>query len=152
MPGCLVLHYLPEITQIHVHCLRTMIISGAICGLTGFLIVAGADHTFIKNSVGGLGFTAIMVSWLAKFNPIAMTFFALLIAFLEKGAKEVTTLTQLDSSFASIVTGLVIFCIIGCEFFINYSIRFRKKEKTAAEEPKNGPSDEPKEQEKEAQA
>ena len=132
--------------------LRTMIISGAICGLTGFLIVAGADHTFIKNSVGGLGFTAIMVSWLAKFNPIAMTFFALLIAFLEKGAKEVTTLTQLDSSFASIVTGLVIFCIIGCEFFINYSIRFRKKEKTAAEEPKNGPSDEPKEQEKEAQA
>ena len=132
--------------------LRTMIISGAICGLTGFLIVAGADHTFIKNSVGGLGFTAIMVSWLAKFNPIAMTFFALLIAFLEKGAKEVTTLTQLDSSFASIVTGLVIFCIIGCEFFINYSIRFRKKEKTAAEEPKNGPPDEPEEQEKEAQA
>ncbi len=132
--------------------LRTMIISGAICGLTGFLIVAGADHTFIKNSVGGLGFTAIMVSWLAKFNPIAMTFFALLIAFLEKGAKEVTTLTQLDSSFASIVTGLVIFCIIGCEFFINYSIRFRKKGKTAAEEPKNGPPDEPEEQEKEAQA
>ena len=132
--------------------LRTMIISGAICGLTGFLIVAGADHTFIKNSVGGLGFTAIMVSWLAKFNPIAMTFFALLIAFLEKGAKEVTTLTQLDSSFASIVTGLVIFCIIGCEFFINYSIRFRKKEKTAAEEPKNSPPDEPEEQEKEAQA
>lgn len=132
--------------------LRTMIISGAICGLTGFLIVAGADHTFIKNSVGGLGFTAIMVSWLAKFNPIAMTFFALLIAFLEKGAKEVTTLTQLDSSFASIVTGLVIFCIIGCEFFINYSIRFRKKEKTVAEEPKNGPPDEPEEQEKEAQA
>ena len=115
--------------------LRTMIISGAICGLTGFLIVAGADHTFIKDSVGGLGFTAIMVSWLAKFNPIAMTFFAFLIAFLEKGAKEVTTQTRLDSSFASIVVGLVIFCIIGCEFFINYSIRFRKKEKKAAEGP-----------------
>lgn len=109
--------------------LRTMIISGAICGLTGFLIVAGADHTFIKDSVGGLGFTAIMVSWLAKFNPIAMAFFSFLIAFLEKGAKEITTQTRLDASFGSIVVGLVIFCIIGCEFFINYSIRFRRKEK-----------------------
>ncbi len=109
--------------------LRTMIISGAICGLTGFLIVAGADHTFIKDSVGGLGFTAIMVSWLAKFNPIAMAFFSFLIAFLEKGAKEITTQTRLDASFGDIVVGLVIFCIIGCEFFINYSIRFRRKEK-----------------------
>ena len=109
--------------------LRTMIISGALCGLTGFLIVAGADHTFIKDSVGGLGFTAIMVSWLAKFNPIAMMFFAFLIAFLDKGAREVTTQTRLDASFSSIVVGLVIFCIIGCEFFINYSIRFHRKEK-----------------------
>lgn len=108
--------------------LRTMMISGGICGLAGFLIVAGADHTIIANSVGGQGFTAIMVSWLAKFNPLAMSFFAFLIAFLGKGAKEITTLTGLDSSFADIVSGLVIFCIIGCEFFINYSIKFRKKE------------------------
>lgn len=132
--------------------LRTMAVSGAICGLTGFLIVSGVDHTFIKDSIGGLGFTAIMVSWLAKFNPLAMTFFAFLIAFLQKGAKEVTTQTQLDASFASIVTGLVIFCIIGCEFFINYSIRFRKKEKPASAEPKSDPADEPETPEKEVQA
>ena len=128
--------------------LRTMMISGALCGLTGFLIVAGADHTFIKDSVGGLGFTAIMVSWLAKFNPLAMTFFAFLIAFLEKGAKEITTQTRLDSSFADIVVGLVIFCIIGCEFFINYSIRFRRKEKKPAEKP----AEEPEEAGEEAQS
>ena len=112
--------------------LRTMAISGAICGLAGFLIVAGADHTIIAGSVGGQGFTAIMVSWLAKFNPIAMAFFAFLIAFLGKGAKEITTLTGLDSSFADIVTGFVIFCIIGCEFFINFTIKFRKKETIVA--------------------
>ena len=108
--------------------LRTMFISGGLCGLTGFLIVAGADHTIIANSVGGLGFTAIMVSWLAKFNPLVMAFFAFLIAFLGKGAKEITTLSGLDSSFADIVTGFVIFCIIGCEFFINYKLRFRREE------------------------
>ena len=108
--------------------LRTMCISGAICGLAGFLIVSGADHTVITGSVGGLGFTAIMVSWLAKFNPLAMSFFAFMIAFLGKGAKEITTLSGLDSSFADIVTGFVIFCIIGCEFFINYKIKMRRKE------------------------
>ena len=69
-----------------------------------------------------------MVSWLAKFNPLVMAFFAFLIAFLGKGAKEITTLSGLDSSFADIVTGFVIFCIIGCEFFINYKLRFRREE------------------------
>ncbi len=111
--------------------IRTMLISGALCGLAGFLIVAGADHTIIANSVGGQGFTAIMVSWLGKFNPLIMSFFAFLLSFLGKGAKEITTLTGLDSAFADIITGFVIFCIIGCEFFIHYSIRFRRKEDKA---------------------
>lgn len=109
--------------------IRTMAISGAVCGLAGFLIVAGADHTITASSVGGQGFTAIMVSWLAQFNPLAMSFFAFLISFLGKGAKEITTLTGLDSAFADIISGLVIFCIIGCEFFINYELHFRRKEK-----------------------
>ena len=109
--------------------IRTMAISGAICGLAGFLIVAGADHTITASSVGGQGFTAIMVSWLAQFNPLAMSFFAFLIAFLGKGAKEITTLTGLDSAFADIISGLVIFCIIGCEFFVNYELHFHRKEK-----------------------
>ncbi|MBO4697116.1 MAG: ABC transporter permease [Lachnospiraceae bacterium] len=131
--------------------LRTMAISGAICGLAGFLIVAGADHTIIAGSVGGQGFTAIMVSWLAKFNPIAMAFFAFLIAFLGKGAKEITTLTGLDSSFADIVTGFVIFCIIGCEFFINFTIKFRKKEALpGAEAAKAEPVSENTEEQKDA--
>ena len=46
--------------------IRTMIISGAICGLVGFLIVAGRDQTISTTSAGGNGFTAIIVAWLAK--------------------------------------------------------------------------------------
>ena len=58
--------------------IRTMIISGAICGLVGFLIVAGRDQTISTTSAGGNGFTAIIVAWLAKFN----TFYMALISFL----------------------------------------------------------------------
>ena len=48
--------------------IRTMLLSGAICGLCGFLVVAGKDQTISTTSAGGNGFTAIIVAWLAKFN------------------------------------------------------------------------------------
>ncbi len=109
--------------------IRTMILSGAICGITGFLLVAGSDHTITKDTAGGNGFTAIMVCWLAKFNPVWMILTSLLICFLQKGAGEIATMFQLNLSFADIITGIIIFFIVGSEFFINYRIIWRKKEK-----------------------
>ncbi len=107
--------------------IRTMILSGALCGLAGFLIVSGADHTVTPNTVGGQGFTAIMVSWLAKFNPAVMTLTAALIVFLQKGSGEISTRFGLNKSFSDILTGIIILFIIGCEFFINYRIVFNKR-------------------------
>lgn len=109
--------------------IRTMILSGAICGITGFLLVAGSDHTITKDTAGGNGFTAIMVCWLAKFNPIWMILTSLLICFLQKGAGEIATMFQLNLSFADIITGIIIFFIVGSEFFINYRIIWRKRGK-----------------------
>jgi len=106
--------------------IRTMLLSGAICGIAGFLLVAGADHTITKDTAGGNGFTAIMVAWLAKFNPIWMILTALLICFLEKGAGEIATMFQLNLSFSDIITGIIIFFIVGSEFFINYRVIFRR--------------------------
>lgn len=111
--------------------LRTMIISGAICGIAGFLLVAGTDHSLKDDTAGGRGFTAIMVSWLAKFNPVFMILTSLLIVFLEKGASKISEVHRLNSSFSDIITGIIIFFIIGSEFFINYKIKFNKKEKEA---------------------
>ena len=108
--------------------LRTMAISGALCGIAGFLLVAGTDHSLKSDTAGGRGFTAIMVSWLAKFNPIFMIFTSLLIVFLQKGASKISEVYRLNSSFSDIITGIIIFFIIGSEFFINYRIKFNKKE------------------------
>nr|WP_316624067.1 ABC transporter permease [uncultured Ruminococcus sp.] len=108
--------------------IRTMLISGALCGIAGMLLVSGTDHTITPNTAAGRGFTAIMVSWLAKFNPLFMVLTSLLLVFMEKGALEISTVFGLNDSFAAIITGIIIFFIIGSEFFINYSIKKRQKE------------------------
>ena len=105
-----------------------MILSGALCGIAGLLMVAGTDHTIATDTVGGRGFTAIMVSWLAKFNPIMMFLTSFLLVFFEKGAIAISSEFDLNNSFSDIITGIIIFFIIGSEFFINYSIKFREKE------------------------
>ena len=111
--------------------IRTMVLSGAICGLMGMLLVGGTDHTLTTTIVGGRGFTAVMVSWLAKFNPIAMIFTSLLLVFLQLGAKEIASVYFLNESFSDILMGIILFFIIGCDFFINYKIQFQKHGKEA---------------------
>ena len=106
--------------------IRTMLLSGAICGLAGLLLVGSTNHTLTPTIVDGRGFTAVMVAWLAKFNPIWMILTSFLLVFLGRGAGEIATNFGLNRSFGDILTGVILFCIIGSEFFINYQIRFRK--------------------------
>ena len=107
--------------------MRTMLLSGAICGLVGLLLVGGINHTVTTTVANGQGFTAVMVSWMAKFNPFTMIFTSFLIIFLNRGASEISTSFGLSQSFSDILTGIILFFIIGCEFFIAYKIHFRKK-------------------------
>ena len=106
--------------------MRTMMLSGALCGLAGLLLVGGTDHTITTTIGSGRGFTAVMVSWLAKFDPIAMIFTSFLLIFLERGAGEISTTFGLNQSFADILTGIILFFIIGSEFFITYKLSLRK--------------------------
>ena len=107
--------------------IRTLLLSGAICGLAGLLLVGGTHHTITTTVAGGRGFTAVMVAWLAKFNPFAMIASSLLLTFFSQGANEISTVFGLNHSFGDILTGIVLFFIIGSEFFIQYKIHFRKK-------------------------
>ncbi|MBR2765483.1 MAG: ABC transporter permease [Blautia sp.] len=114
--------------------LRTMLLSGALCGMIGMLLVGGTDHTLTTTITGGRGFTAVMVAWLAKFNPVWMVATSFLLVFLEKGAGDISTNFGLNQSYSDILTGIILFFIIGSEFFINYRISFRNtaKKKEAA--------------------
>lgn len=105
---------------------RTMMISGGICGLAGLLLVGGTAHTITTSTSGGRGFTAVMVAWLAKFNPFSMIFTSFLLVFLDRGAQEISTIYALNHSFSDILTGIILFFIIGSEFFISYKLNFLK--------------------------
>ncbi|MDY4694181.1 MAG: ABC transporter permease [Blautia sp.] len=109
--------------------IRTMIISGAICGLAGFLIVAGKDQTISTASAGGQGFTAIIVAWLAKFNTFYMALISFLLVFLSRGAAEIASAYSLNDFASSIIEGVILFFILGSEFFINYRMVFRNSRK-----------------------
>ena len=115
--------------------IRTMIISGILCGVAGLLIVAGTDHTINDGSAKGFGYTAIIVSWLAKFNPFYMILTSFLVIFLKQGASELSTRTQsvITDDFANILIAIIILFIIGCEFFINYQIKFRSRQHKSKE-------------------
>ena len=109
--------------------IRTLVVSGALCGIAGLILVGGTNHTISTTTAGGRGFTAIMVSWLAKFNPIYMVLTSFLIVFLEKGAGQISTDYRLPLAISDIVTGIILFFIIGCEFFLNYKILVSKSGK-----------------------
>lgn len=105
--------------------IRTMIFSGALCGLTGFLIVGGRDQAISTGTAGGNGFTAIIVAWLAKFNTFTMALISFLLIFLEKGAAEIASAYNLNDFASDIIAGIILFFILGSEFFINYKAIFR---------------------------
>lgn len=112
--------------------MRTMVVSGAVCGIAGFLAVSGASHTISISTAGGRGFTAIIVAWLAKFNSFVMILISALLIFLDKGAIEIATQYNLNNYVSSMLTGIILFFILGSEFFINYQVKFRSNKEVQA--------------------
>ena len=112
--------------------MRTMFISGAISGIVGFIVASGANGTLYDGVAAGVGFTAITVAWLAQLNPFAMIGISGLLAVLEKGADTLQTRMAVPASISDIITGIFLFCMLGCEFFINYKVIVRGKNKEVA--------------------
>lgn len=108
--------------------IRTLVLSGAICGIIGLLLGGSINHTINTESAANRGFTGIMVAWLAKFDPLMMIVTAFGITFLSRGMGQVQSAFGITNAAVSdIIIGLIYFCVIGCEFFINYRIIFRGK-------------------------
>ncbi|MBE6661884.1 MAG: ABC transporter permease [Ruminococcaceae bacterium] len=107
--------------------IRTMILSGALAGIVGLFLAGGIHHTISTASANNMGFTAIMATWLAAFNPLIMMGTCFFIIFISRGMVQVRgDFGFTNDSIANIVIGLVYFCVIACSFFITYRVVFRK--------------------------
>ena len=112
--------------------IRTMLLSGIICGVIGFLLVSGDQHTITTVLVNSRGFTAILVAWLSQFNPIAMILTSFIVCFLEQAGSELVMVYDMGAdAYSSILTGIFFLFIIGSTFFINYKVNINKKVKKA---------------------
>ena len=115
--------------RVHRVIVRTMALCGGLAGLAGYLLTAGVGHTISTGLAGGRGFTAIVVAWLGKLNPFSMMLVAFGLVFMEKGSIEIASQFNLNENASEILTGVILFFILGCEFFINYRLEFRKADK-----------------------
>ena len=114
--------------------IRTMILSGALAGVVGLFLAGEIHNTISTASANNMGFTAIMATWLAAFNPLVMIGTCFFIIFISRGMVEVRgQFGFTNDSIANIVIGLVYFCVIACSFFITYRVVFRKPGAKTAE-------------------
>lgn len=103
--------------------MRTMFISAGICGVAGFIQISGNLETLSHQVAGGLGFTAIITTWLSQLNSFVLVIVAFLFAVMKKGG-ELVEMLNIPSSASELIQGIILLCILGCEFFLNYKIIF----------------------------
>ena len=102
--------------------IRTVVLSGIVCGVVGFLLVAGADHTITTEIVGGRGFTAILVCWAGEFNVPLMLFYSFLITFISRGSSTASGALPYSGAISDVATAVFFVIIIASTFFVNFNI------------------------------
>ena len=119
--------------------IRTLILSGAMCGIIGFLYTSAINYSVSPNTCGSLGFTGILVAWLSNFNPFVMALVSFFLAFLTNGTSKVSSVFRLGSNdLSNVLIGIIFFSILLSEFFIRYHFKinldfFRKSNKKEEE-------------------
>ena len=108
--------------------IRTMILSGALCGIVGFILVGSVNHMVSTTMDDNMGFTGIMVAWMGNFNPLIMAAVSLFIIFLSRGMAQVCTdFGYTSEALSDTVIGIIYFFFIGCEFFIRYKVHINRR-------------------------
>jgi ABC-type uncharacterized transport system permease subunit len=107
-----------------------MIISGGLAGIAGVGEVAGIHHMLLGPShiSLGYGYTAIIVAWLARRNPLAVIPTAFLFGVIMRGGDMIKVTLRLPFQMINVFNGLILFFLIGSELLMRYRIRFVRKE------------------------
>ena len=105
--------------------LKTVFLSGAVCGIAGMVQATGSDATLATSVAGGVGFTAIIVAWLANLNPFGILLVSFLFSVLEKGSGVIKSDFGLSVYSADVLQGIILFFVLGCEFFVRYKFVLR---------------------------
>jgi general nucleoside transport system permease protein len=103
----------------------SLLLSGGLAGLAGMGEVAGPIGQLQASWSPGYGFTAIIVVFVGRLHPVGIVLASLLMALLYLGGEAVQTSLQLPQALAGVFQGLLLFCLLGCDLFVNYRVRRR---------------------------
>jgi simple sugar transport system permease protein len=101
-----------------------MLISGGLCGLVGMLQASAVYNTLSVQVSGGVGFTAIIIAWLSQLNAFAALVVSVLFAMLVEGGTYIQTAFNIPEAAALIIQAMILFFVLGSEFFIKYKLVF----------------------------
>ncbi|HOB82291.1 MAG TPA: ABC transporter permease [Peptococcaceae bacterium] len=94
--------------------------SGALCGLVGMIQASALNNTLSIEVSEGIGFTAIITTWLAALKPVVILLVSVLFAALVQGASYIQTAFGIPQAAAELLQGMILFFVLGSEFFIRY--------------------------------
>lgn len=109
--------------------IRGLLLSGGICGIVGMMEVSGVNGTLTNHVSAGYGYTAIITTWLSGLKPAFIIPVSTLFAGMIKGGGFIQTAYQIPQSAADVIQSMILFFVIGSEFFIQYKLVPRKLEK-----------------------
>ena len=97
-------------------------ISGGICGIAGMVQASAIEKSLSDQLSGGLGFTAVITTWLAKLSAPMILVVSFLFAMLLQGGAFLQSALKIPSSVGSVLQAVIIFFVLGSEFFLRYKI------------------------------
>lgn len=103
----------------------TMLLSGGICGLSGMIEASAVSNTLSVNVSGGVGYTAIITTWLASLSAPIISVASFLFAMMIQGGSFIQIKFEIPAAAAQMLQGMILFFILGSEFFIRYRLSFR---------------------------
>ncbi len=104
----------------------SMLISGGLCGIVGMVQASAIEKSLVAGIANNYGFTAIITAWLAKLNPLTTLVVCVVFAMLIQGGEYIQIALGVPSAVSDIVQGLILFFVLGSEFFMRYKVRFGK--------------------------
>ena len=97
-------------------------VSGGLCGIAGMMQASAVERSISEQLSGGLGFTSVIIAWLARLEPAIIIMMAFLFSLLIQGGNFLQASMKIPSSISQIVQGIIIFFVLGSEFFLRYRI------------------------------
>lgn len=109
--------------------ITSMLISGGLCGLTGMIQASAIERTLTSALSGGYGFTAIITTWLGRLSAPYILAVCIAFAILLQGGAYLQIAMSVPSSVADMIQGIILFFVLGSEFFLQYKLSLNRKVK-----------------------